>query len=89
MDCIAITISGKVQGVFYRASMRAKAIDLGLRGIVMNRSDGTVYAEVEGLPEDIEKLLEWCEKGPEQAVVFKVETKPVKPKYYFGFEIKR
>ncbi|NNE29258.1 MAG: acylphosphatase [Saprospiraceae bacterium] len=89
MDCIAITVSGKVQGVFYRASLRAKAMDLSLSGIVMNRPDGTVYAEVEGLPGDIDLLIQWCERGPEEAIVYKVETKPVKPKYYFGFEIKR
>ncbi|MGI9545460.1 MAG: acylphosphatase, partial [Cyclobacteriaceae bacterium] len=57
-----ITVQGRVQGVFYRASTKQKALELGLVGWVCNRSDGSVYLEAEGSKEQLNTLLAWCKK---------------------------
>ena len=65
----SIRVTGKVQGVFYRASARAEAERLGLKGFVRNESDGSVYAEAEGEAEALELFLAWCRRGPPHARV--------------------
>ena len=70
---VHLRISGRVQGVFYRASTRDEARKLGLKGWVRNRSDGTVEAMVEGPRAVLEELVRWCGKGPTYARVEKVE----------------
>ena len=62
-------ISGRVQGVFFRSSTRAKAEELGLRGWARNLADGRVEVMAEGDEESLKKLLEWLHKGPPEAVV--------------------
>ncbi len=64
-----LIVSGKVQGVFYRASCQEVAQALGLTGWIRNLSDGNVEALVQGEKEKIEKLIEWCKKGPAGAKV--------------------
>jgi acylphosphatase len=64
-----LLITGKVQGVFYRASCQEIAQRLGLSGWVKNLSDGNVEALVQGEKVGIEKLINWCKKGPPDAVV--------------------
>lgn len=68
-----IRISGRVQGVFYRASARAEGERLGLAGFVRNEPDGSVYAEAEGEEGALERFLAWCRKGPPMARVEGVE----------------
>jgi acylphosphatase len=70
-------VSGRVQGVCYRASCRERAVALGLSGWVRNRSDGTVELEAEGSAEAIDALLEWCHEGPPGARVDAVESEPI------------
>jgi len=65
-------VTGRVQGVSYRASTAAEARRLGLAGWVRNRSDGSVELEVEGDPERVAALLAWCEQGPPAARVSRV-----------------
>ncbi|MCP5003783.1 MAG: acylphosphatase [Planctomycetes bacterium] len=65
---------GRVQGVFFRASTRAEAIQLGLTGWVKNCKDGRVEAVFEGAKENVEKAVEWCRKGPPGASVTHVEV---------------
>jgi acylphosphatase len=72
---VSMKISGKVQGVFFRASTQEKAEELGLTGFVQNEPDGTVYLEAEGNPETIKQLEAWAHHGPEKARVDKVEVK--------------
>lgn len=62
-------ISGKVQGVYYRASTNLEAKRLGLSGWVMNLHDGRVAVEAEGPEADVEALIRWCRQGPPEAVV--------------------
>jgi len=67
-------ISGRVQGVWYRESMRQEAEALGVAGWVRNRLDGTVEAHVEGPNEAVEALVRWARRGPEHAQVTDVEV---------------
>ena len=64
-----LVISGRVQGVFYRASAQQEAQRLGLHGEIRNLPDGHVEAVVEGPKERIEEFIEWCKRGPPSAEV--------------------
>lgn len=69
-----VVIEGRVQGVFFRASAREEACSLGLSGWVKNSWDGRVDAVFEGERDNVEKILEWCRKGPPGAMVRNVEV---------------
>ena len=60
-------------GVGFRASCHRRALELGLRGWVRNRLDGSVEVQVEGPPQDIAELRAWCEKGPPRSQVVRVK----------------
>jgi acylphosphatase len=84
-----LVISGEVQGVFFRANTRDKAVELGLKGWVRNLMDGKVEVVAEGEKEKIEKLIEFCREGPLGARVKNIEIKREKPKNEFeGFEVR-
>lgn len=70
---VKIIVHGRVHGVFYRAQTVDKAMDLNLKGWVKNRDDGKVEVVAEGERLDLEKLTEWCKKGPQNAVVTDTE----------------
>jgi len=70
-----LTISGRVQGVFYRASAQEEGMRLGLRGEVRNLPDGKVEAIVEGPRERIEEFIAWCRRGPPAARVDDVQVR--------------
>jgi acylphosphatase len=72
IEATDIVVTGRVQGVFYRAAMREQAERLEVAGWVRNEPDGTVTAHLEGSPGAVSELLEWCEKGPEAAQVDEV-----------------
>jgi acylphosphatase len=59
-----LIVSGRVQGVCFRAETQQAASRLGLTGWVKNKSDGTVEADVEGDKQALLKLIDWCRKGP-------------------------
>jgi acylphosphatase len=67
-----VFISGRVQGVFYRARTRDQALARGLTGWVRNLPDGRVAAVFEGDREQIEAVLAWCRTGPSYAAVDEV-----------------
>ena len=67
MAAAHIFVSGRVQGVFYRAGTRECALKHHLTGWVRNLSDGRVEAMLEGEKENIEKVIEWCRSGPPAA----------------------
>lgn len=64
-----VIISGRVQGVYFRAETRDQAMLLGVTGWVKNRPDGSVEGLFEGEQEDVEKLISWCRQGPPGAEV--------------------
>ena len=68
-----LVVRGRVQGVFYRESMRQEAARLGITGWVCNRRDGTVEAVVQGTPEAVEAITRWARHGPADARVQSVE----------------
>ena len=70
-------ISGKVQGVFFRASSQQQAIEYGLSGYARNLADGEVEVLMCGEQQNVDKMLEWLSHGPPQAVVEDVKSKQV------------
>ncbi len=66
---IHAVISGRVQGVYFRASTVDEARKLGLCGWVRNRSDGKVETEIQGEETEVRRLLNWLHKGPPMAAV--------------------
>ena len=78
MDAAArFVVSGKVQGVFFRASTRAQAQRLGLRGYAKNLSDGRVEVLAVGAVDALEQLARWLQHGPPRAWVDAVECHDV------------
>ena len=61
---IRAEITGRVQGVFFRARTKTEADRIGIKGWVRNRPDGTVEAIFEGDPETVSQMVDWCKKGP-------------------------
>lgn len=84
-----VTISGKVQGVFFRASTKDKADGLGVKGYVKNLPDGNVYMEAEADQHELDKLVQWCKRGPIGASVENVEVSEAEVNGYDKFEIIR
>jgi acylphosphatase len=68
-----VIIEGLVQGVFFRASTKEKALQLGVGGWVRNLSDGDVEALFEGEKKKVEEIVAWCYQGPPGARVTKVD----------------
>lgn len=64
MKRMHVYVSGKVQGVFFRAETQRAASDLHLTGWVRNMDDGRVEALFEGEDQDVDKMLAWCRSGP-------------------------
>jgi acylphosphatase len=69
-----IFVSGRVQGVFFRVETRYEAMKRNVAGWVRNTSGGRVEAIFEGEREDVEKLIEFCRKGPSGARVTKADV---------------
>jgi acylphosphatase len=70
-----VRVSGRVQGVGFRAATLAKAEACGVAGFVRNTSDGGVEAAFEGDPEAVAMLVEFCRGGPRLARVERVEAR--------------
>lgn len=87
---LKVRVSGLVQGVFFRASTKAKAEQLGLEGYVMNESGGSVLIHAQGKPNNLTELLSWCESGgPEGAKVKNIEVNEVSVEPFEFFQIRR
>jgi len=69
-----VIISGKVQGVFFRAETQRAAENYGVSGWVRNRSDGAVEALFEGEEEDVNTIIEWCKEGSPYSKVKNVDV---------------
>lgn len=79
MRRVRAVVSGRVQGVSYRASTVDEARRLGLVGWVRNKADGTVELEAEGPDDKVAALLTWCNDGPPAARVERVATEEITP----------
>jgi acylphosphatase len=81
-------VHGRVQGVFFRDTVRRRATERGVAGWVRNRPDGTVEAVFEGPPEAVEALVRFAHEGPRGAEVEAVETSEEETEGLAGFEIR-
>ena len=84
-----VFISGRVQGVFFRASTRDMAEKVGVTGWVRNLSDGRVEAVFEGEEDKVDRMVDFCRKGPSRARVEDIEVLNEESKGLRSFEIKR
>ncbi|MBI4634668.1 MAG: acylphosphatase [Deltaproteobacteria bacterium] len=73
MKRVHVIISGRVQGVFFRAYTEKTALSLNLKGWVRNLPDGRVEVLCEGKDTDVDTMLAWCREGPPSANVTGVE----------------
>jgi acylphosphatase len=83
-----VTVHGRVQGVFFRDSLRRHANSHHVTGWAYNRSDGAVEAVFEGQPDDVQRLVDFAKAGPRQAEVESVDVREEEPEGLTGFEIR-
>jgi acylphosphatase len=82
-----VIVHGRVQGVFFRDTLRTQALRRGVAGWVRNNRDGTVEAVLEGDPDAVERLVELSREGPRGASVTRVEVFEEEPEGLLGFAI--
>jgi len=86
---VHVVISGRVQGVWFRANTKQKAEQLGMTGWVRNTADGKVEALFEGDEKHIQEMIDWCHRGPPMAQIDNVEiTEQSSSNGFDGFSIK-
>ena len=78
-------VAGQVQGVFFRASTRDKARELGVSGEARNLPDGTVEVVMTGTPRQLDALCDWLRRGPPQASVSRLDCRDTALTPYRGF----
>jgi acylphosphatase len=83
-----VIIDGVVQGVWFRASTQREAAALGLAGWVRNLPDGRVEAVFEGPAESVLRMVEWCRRGPDRAIVTSVQTYDETPEGLRSFAVR-
>lgn len=85
--CKRCLVSGRVQGVFFRASTRSRALELGLMGRARNLPDGRVEVLAYGDADKVGALCEWLWQGPPGARVDEVQCESADPEPFSGFEV--
>jgi len=83
-----VFVTGKVQGVYYRATTRDTAREREVDGWVRNLEDGRVEAVFEGPGDDVEPMVEWCHEGSPRARVDDVDVGYEDPEGLDGFEVR-
>ncbi|MFZ0043058.1 MAG: acylphosphatase [Solirubrobacteraceae bacterium] len=83
-----LVVHGKVQGVFFRDSVREKAENEGVSGWVANRDDGAVELVAEGPTEAVEEVINYARRGPASAHVERVDEHDEDPQGLDGFEVR-
>lgn len=86
---VHLHITGRVQGVGFRANTRREARSEGVAGWVRNLSDGRVEAVFEGPEDAVDAMVEWCHHGPATASVEDVTVESEEPTGLEGFEVRR
>ena len=89
MPTIHLIIKGKVQGVFYRATAKEIADELGVSGWIKNTREGYVEVMASGNGESLEQFTDWCKQGPSQAIVTNVTLTQQPDENFSGFRITR
>ena len=83
-----LVIHGRVQGVFFRDTMRRVAEEAGVGGWARNSDQGTVVAFLEGPAASVERVVEFARRGPERARVERVEVAEARVEGRSGFEVR-
>lgn len=81
VQTLHLVIHGRVQGVWFRESMKQQAEQLGIHGWVMNRADGSVEAMIQGNDTAMAAMLAWARYGPPLAQVTQVEQLAVEGEF--------
>lgn len=89
MPTVHLIIKGRVQGVFYRASAKHLAREIGVTGWIKNTDEGDVEIVAAGTEEQLRRLVEWCKVGPTQAKVKEVIIDHLEEESFKDFEIRR
>jgi acylphosphatase len=84
---VAITVRGKVQGVWFRKYTLDKAVQLQLTGTVHNTSEGDVAIVATGTEDQLADFIEWCWMGSPKSKVTSVTVEDVETKTFKGFEV--
>jgi acylphosphatase len=71
---VRVYVFGTVQEVFFRAFVKEQADKLGIKGYVRNKDDNSVEAWFEGNAKEVNKMIEICKKGPEHAVIERLDV---------------
>ena len=87
MIAVHVRVSGRVQGVFYRAFTQERARALGVKGFVRNIPSGGVEAVLEGERKSVGELLKVMKSGPTGAIILGMEFSELESKGYEDFEI--
>jgi acylphosphatase len=87
MRRVHVIVRGEVQGVGYRYTMRMVARGAGVTGWVRNLRDGSVEAEFEGTPEQVDEVLAWMAEGPPGSAVASATVQDSSPRGGNGFEV--
>jgi acylphosphatase len=82
-----VVVHGRVQGVFFRDTVRRMSASRELAGWVANRADGTVEAVFEGDEDSVAALVAFCREGPEGAEVERIEEHEEEPEGLEGFRV--
>jgi len=77
MKKVRAIVTGRVQGVWFRASVADKARELGVNGYVRNLPDGSVEFVAAGDDHKVDSLVQWANHGPPLASVAKVRVEPL------------
>jgi acylphosphatase len=89
MKTIRLTIKGKVQGVFYRATAKDIADQLGIKGWIKNLPDRNVEIKATATEDTLQKFMVWCKQGPPKARVDEVIVEELRAEEFNGFRIIR
>jgi acylphosphatase len=89
MPTVQLLISGKVQGVYYRASAKETAESLQVTGTVKNNRQGQVEIFATGSEESLKNFIAWCYEGPPGAAVEDIKIDRLKDQEFIGFSIVR
>jgi acylphosphatase len=89
MPTVHLIIKGRVQGVFYRASAKQIAKEIGATGWVKNTDEGDVEIVAAGTEEQLRKFIDWCKVGPTHATVAEVVIDHIEEESFKNFEIRK
>jgi acylphosphatase len=89
LQTLCITVTGQVQGVFFRQGTKIKAKEFGITGIVKNNPDGSVTVIATGTEEQLRQLVDWCKVGPPNAIVTDIQIQKSDAQSFKDFVIQK